>query len=86
MTNPSSRDSAGMTRDDSEIELGNLGHKEPAAESDSTRAQLLHNSMGGGTVKKLMRDASEASKSGAAAPVLSYCLASILMTVINKVC
>lgn len=61
------------------LELGTVGGSEPGPESDSTQARLLE------TDDARPAAASPAAASSAVAPVLSYCLASISMTVINKV-
>ncbi|WFD29938.1 GDP-mannose transporter into the lumen of the Golgi [Malassezia sp. CBS 17886] len=78
--------------DDAAIELGPLrGHMEPGAESDSARSRLLSSDDGGAPSAAApsptggLQSSMETSPySHAAAPVLSYCMASILMTVVNK--
>ncbi|WFD19180.1 GDP-mannose transporter into the lumen of the Golgi [Malassezia caprae] len=72
--------------DDSGIELGNLrGASEPGVESDSAHAQLLNSDGARSSSRDLVQSASDAAgRSGAVAAVISYCVASISMTVINK--
>lgn len=72
--------------DDSEIELGNLrGGSVPGVESDSAQAQLLNSDVPRSSARDLLQSASDvAGRSGAVAAVISYCIASISMTVINK--
>ncbi|WFD27149.1 GDP-mannose transporter into the lumen of the Golgi [Malassezia nana] len=83
-TASSSRDKA--RPDDSQIELGNLkGTSEPGAESDSAQAQLLSDGKPRSSARDLLHSAGDvAGRSGAIAAVISYCIASISMTVINK--
>lgn len=70
--------------DDNEIELGRSRHSDVAPESESPQAHLLNSDVASVT-KNFMRKASHATaNSGAIAAVLSYCIASISMTVINK--
>ena len=70
--------------DDNEIELGRSRHSDVAPESESPQAHLLNSDVASVT-KNFMRNASHATaNSGAIAAVLSYCIASISMTVINK--
>lgn len=72
--------------DDSEIELGHLkAGSEPGAESDSAQARLLTNNGPRSSARDLWQNAGDvANRSGAIAAVISYCIASISMTVINK--
>lgn len=83
-TASSSRDKAHP--DDSQIELGNLkSTSEPGVESDSAQAQLLSDGKPRSSARDLLHNASDvAGRSGAIAAVISYCIASISMTVINK--
>ena len=70
--------------DENEIELGRSRHSDVAPESESPQAHLLNSDVASVT-KNFMRKASHATaNSGAIAAVLSYCIASISMTVINK--
>lgn len=65
--------------DDSALEVGQIrtGDSEPALESDSNRSQLLSH---GDAPQRYEKKPS----AGAIAPILSYCVASIMMTVVNK--
>ena len=69
-------------RDEEALELGTFrGESEPGAESESARARLLNQEPASPPAR-----ATEApGYAHAIAPVLSYCVASISMTVINKV-
>lgn len=70
--------------DDAEIELGAMNGSEPGAESESSRSRLLSGDSTA-AARNLLYSAHDATgKSGAVAAVLSYCVASISMTVINK--
>lgn len=69
-------------RDEEALELGTFrGESEPGAESDSARARLL----GQEPASPPARAPEAPGYAHAVAPVLSYCVASISMTVINKV-
>lgn len=75
---------ANSGRQEEALELGTFrGQTEPGAESDSAQARLLSEERSGGAASERL---GTAHYSGAIAPVLSYCAASISMTVINKVC
>ncbi|WFC95996.1 GDP-mannose transporter into the lumen of the Golgi [Malassezia brasiliensis] len=68
-------------RDEEALELGTFrGESEPGAESDSARARLL----GQEPASPPARTPEAPGYAHAIAPVLSYCIASISMTVINK--
>ncbi|WFD44399.1 GDP-mannose transporter into the lumen of the Golgi [Malassezia psittaci] len=65
------------------LELGTFrGDSEPGTESDSAKAQLLSHERSSGDTAA--RSSEPSGYAHAAAPVLSYCVASISMTVINK--
>ncbi|WFD03282.1 GDP-mannose transporter into the lumen of the Golgi [Malassezia obtusa] len=65
-------------RDEEALELGTFrGESEPGAESDSAQSRLLNQ-------ERASARTEGPSYAGAIAPVLSYCVASISMTVINK--
>ncbi|WFD00103.1 GDP-mannose transporter into the lumen of the Golgi [Malassezia yamatoensis] len=65
------------------LELGTFrGDSEPGVESDSAKAQLLSQERSSGDAAA--RTSEPSGYAHAAAPVLSYCVASISMTVINK--
>ena len=59
--------------------------KVPASPSDSARASFLSNGNGHAEPADEAREQSGKSTIVALAPILSYCLASITMTVLNKV-
>lgn len=70
--------------DDSKIELGPMGSSRPGDASDSANARLLDDEGGSARPSVLHNVREAAAKSTAMAAVLSYCAASISMTVINK--
>lgn len=69
--------------DDSAVELGAVRHEDhvPGAASDSNRDQLLSHSEG---LQQSDSRSGGIGVAGAVAPILSYCIASIMMTVVNK--
>lgn len=66
-----------------DIELGKSSSIDAAPETESSHARLLDSSQAAAAASQFLHSAGHAN-SGAIAAVLSYCVASISMTVINK--